>query len=507
MDYISNSMVSEPSPKHRKKGKAVMIIGATSDAGKSVTAISVCRVLRNMGYSVSPYKSQNMSLNAKPTKDGHEISMIQELQCVAAGVESSYMVNPILMKPIGDSISQVIVKGKVFGEYNVEDYYSKFIPDYGINIVKETVEELKNQYDFVVMEGAGSPAEINIYDKDIANMRAAEAADADCILVVNVNWGGSFAYVLGTVMLMPPEDRKRIKAILYNNVYGNPDEIAQGAEIIKEKIGIPVLGYVPHFDVHLPQEDSEFFRSVDEIGNGKSVIGVIKLPRISNFTDIDPLYGEDVTVRFVKTPEQLTGCDAIIIPGTKNSTADMQWLINTKLSEAIKERAGKIPVLGICGGYQILGKKLSDPYGMENPSIKEINGLGLLDSETVWEKRDKITVRSSGTLIETGEEISGYQIHVGTSETKEKPLFRIDSGDEGSVSSDGMIFGTYLHGVLDKPAFRRYFLSLINLELKDEVYRYDYAEDIDTNISKIAEKFKESVDMDLFKSIFTEDEE
>ena len=501
---ISNSMDSVPS---KKKGKAIMVLGATSDAGKSVTAMSLCRILSDLGYSVCPFKSQNMSLNAKPTKDGHEISMIQELQCQAARVESSFLVNPILMKPIGDMMSQVIVKGKVFGEYDVQSYYNDFIPNHGFGIVKETIDELKEQFDFIIMEGAGSPAEINIYDKDIANMRAAEAADADCILVVNTEWGGSFAYILGTVMLMPPEDRKRIKAILYNNVRGYPQEIMDGALMLKEKLDIPILGCTEHFDIHIPQEDSEFFRNVNEIGNGKAVIGVIKLPKISNFTDLDPLYGEDVTVRFVSKKEELDGCDAIIIPGTKNTTSDMRWLTETGLADAIREKAGKIPIVGICGGYQILGKKLSDPYSMEDPSIKEINGLGLLDIETKWERRDKITVRNHGIMISNNEEITGYQIHVGTSVINEKPLFRIEDGNEGSCNPEKKIFGTYLHGVFEKPAFRKFFLSLINPELKEKGYGHDYSEDIDKNISKIADIFKNSMDFDLFKKLFMEAEE
>ena len=481
-----------------------MVLGTTSDAGKSVTNMALCRILNDMGYSVCPFKSQNMSLNAKPTSGGHEISMIQELQCIAARVDPSFRVNPILLKPTCDMKSQVIVEGKVFGTYDVDSYYSDFIPNHSFDIVRENLDALLSQYDFVVMEGAGSPAEINIYDKDIANMRAAEIADADCILVTNVEWGGSFAYLLGTIMLMPEEDRRRIKAVIYNNLRGSPESIWEGAEEVERITGIPVLGIVPHIPNRLPKEDSECFRGIKEIGEGSSVIGVIKVPRISNFTDIDPLYGEDVTVRFVTEPDDLDSCDAIILPGTKNSISDMDWLIRSGLRDKILSMHGKVPILGICGGYQMLGKVLSDPEGREDPSIKEIEGLGLLNVATNWNSSDKITVRSRGTFIRTGEPVSGYQIHMARTDVFGEPLFIIDGKEEGCCDDDNKVYGTYLHGVLEQPSFRRFFLDLIDPDLVREGVERDYSMNLELEVARVSSRIKESLDMNLFNELFLE---
>ncbi len=481
-----------------------MVLGTTSDAGKSVTNMAICRILSDMGYKVCPFKSQNMSLNAKPTSCGHEISMIQELQCMAARVEPSFRVNPILLKPTCDMKSQVIVEGRVFDTYDVDSYYSDFIPNHSFDIVRENLDALLCQYDYVVMEGAGSPAEINIYDKDIANMRAAEIADADCILVTNVEWGGSFAYLLGTIMLMPEEDRRRIKAVVYNNLRGSPESIWEGAEEVERITGIPVLGIVPHIPNRLPKEDSECFRGIKEIGDGNVTIGVVKVPRISNFTDIDPLYGEDVTVRFVTEPDDLDACDAIILPGTKNSLSDMEWLVRTGLKDRILSMHGKVPILGICGGYQMLGRMLSDPNGIEDPRIREMEGLGLLDVHTHWNCTDKITVRSKGTFIRTGEPVSGYQIHMARTDVAGEPLFIIDGEEEGCCDDDMKVYGTYLHGVLEQPTFRRFFLGLIDPGLVKGASDRDYSLNLELEVARVSARIKESFDMGLFKELFLE---
>lgn len=485
-----------------RKGRAIMVLGATSDAGKSVTAVALCRILSDMGYSVCPFKSQNMSLNAKVTADGHEISMIQDLQCQAARVEPTFRVNPILLKPTSDMRSQVIVEGRPVGVYDVPSYYGEFIPQKGFNILRENLDALRDEYDFVVMEGAGSPAEINIYDADIANMRAAEAADADCILVVNTEWGGSFAYVLGTLMLMQEDDRRRIRAVLYNNVRGDTSGILEGAEELSRMTGVPVLGAVPHLDCRLPQEDSEFFRHTDSVGDGDAVIGVVRLPRISNFTDLDPLYGEDVTVRFVRSPSELEGCGAVIIPGTKNSVSDMRWMRSSSMADAILDLRGMVPILGICGGYQMMGRVLSDSRGVEDPDAGDTPGLGLFDAVTSWPSDDKVTVRDEGVFNLTGEPVTGYEIHMGRTETREDPLFTVAGKPEGSVRHGEMLFGTYLHGVLERPAFRRHLLSLMG----DVPVREGdvYAEDLDAAIDGVADGFRKAMDMDLFRRTFME---
>lgn len=483
-----------------KRGKAVMVLGTTSDAGKSITALAFCRILNDMGYKVMPFKSQNMSLNAKPTPEGHEISMIQTLQCVAARVTPTFRVNPILMKPTSDMRSQVVVEGKVFGVYGVEDYYNDFIPNHSLRIVKENADWILEHNDIMVMEGAGSPAEINIYDKDVANMRAAEVADASCVLVVNMEWGGSFAYVLGTIMLMPPEDRSRIKAVLYNNFRGKKEYLDAGIRMIEERTGIPCLGVIPHMNHRLPPEDSESLRGITSVGEGKTVVGVIRLPRMANFTDIDPFYCENVKVTFVTDREQIAGCDLIVIPGTKNSMMDMKWLNDSGIAEEIRSVKGKVPIVGICGGYQMLGKKLLNPYKYEDPDILEIDGIGLLDTVSSWTREDKITVRNRGMCLVTGEEVTGYQLHVGRSEIHEKPLFEIESGPEGACREEEMVFGTYLHGVFEMPTFRRYVLSIAGHSSKDMCQK-DYSESLEESIDAISQGFRENMDMELFKKI------
>lgn len=365
------------------------------------------------------------------------------------------------------------------------------------------------QYDFVVMEGAGSPAEINIYEKDIANMRAAEVADADCILVTNVEWGGAFAYLLGTIMLMPESDRSRIKAVIYNNLRGSPESIRSGAEEIQRITGIPVLGIVPHIPNRLPKEDSECFRGVKEIGEGSAVIGVIKVPRISNFTDIDPLYGEDVTVRFVTEPDELNGCDAIVLPGTKNTLSDIQWMRSTGIADRVLELAGKVPILGICGGYQMMGARIEDPEGIEGDVPGSYEGLGFFDDVTTFSGYDKvITTKDAELALGDGGPVRVYELHMGGTEVKEKPLFRYqgifdrEPTMEGSCREDEMLFGTYYHGIFDTPAFRRHFLSLAtDGPLPESKGPDDYRDLIEESIDQLADVFERNLDMDAVMGI------
>ncbi|MDR0523556.1 MAG: cobyric acid synthase [Candidatus Methanoplasma sp.] len=486
-----------------RPGKALMVLGATSDAGKSVTVAAICRILHRRGYLATPFKSQNMSLNSKVTPKGSEIAMIQTVQSAAAGLKNpDQFMNPILLKPKGDTVSQVMVMGAPFGDYGVEEYYGEFVPGPGTRIVGETLRFLKDRYDFVVMEGAGSPAEINIYDRDIANMGAAKIAGAGCVLVVNVEWGGSFAYAVGTVMLIPEEDRKMIKGVILNNVRGSTAGVRAGAAELERILGIPVIGVIPHVDVFLPSEDSEAFRGMTSRGTGRTQVSVVKLPRIANFTDLDPLYMEDVTVRFVSDPKGLEGSDAIIIPGTKNTIDDLAWMRESGFAEAVSAMAGKVPILGICGGYQMMGAALRDPQGIEGRSPSEAAGLGLFDMETEWSEYKKKVIQDRGVLLETGEPVSGYEIHMGLSEVRDPPLFRIErySGDEteGSFIRERMLFGTYLHGVFDKPAFRKFFLSFAEPgggpAARAEPRDFDDA--IEESIDRLADAFEENMDVD-----------
>ncbi len=493
-----------------KKGKALMVVGATSDAGKSITVAAICRIMHDMGYLVAPFKSQNMSLNSKVTRTGAEIAMIQVLQAKAAGITNpDAHMNPILLKPKGDTVSQVMVCGQPFADYDVEGYYNEFVPGPGIGIVKEHVEFLKDRYDFVIMEGAGSPAEINIYDKDIANMRAAEIADADVILVVNVEWGGSFAYALGTVELIPEKDRKRIKGIMLNNVRGDPSRLRSGADELERITGIPVIGIIPHADVVLPSEDSEALRGVHTKGEGKCLIGVIKFPRMANFTDLDPLFLEDVSTVFVEKVEDLNGVDAIVMPGTKNTVSDFLWMEENGIAAEIKKLWKKIPIVGICGGYQMMGRVLDDSNGIEAGKKSTYEGLGFFDNVTRFGEYSKQIIRNEGKLaVGDGGEITGYELHMGVSDVNEKPLvlldrFHADPLPEGSVREDDLTFGTYQHGIFDKPAFRQYFLSFVKHDGKpvDACVTPDYDSVIEENLDKLAKVFKDNMDIAKLKSI------
>lgn len=496
----------EAKSRFHRAGRAMMVVGATSDAGKSVTVAAICRILHRRGYLVAPFKSQNMSLNAKATRMGTEIAMAQTVQAKAAGLKTpdSHM-NPILLKPKKDTVSQVIVCGKPYADYDVESYYSEFVPGPGRTIVRENVDFLKGRYDFVIMEGAGSPAEINIYDRDIANMGAAVEADADVVLVVNVEWGGAFAYALGTVELIPEPDRSRIKGVIFNNVRGDPERFRPGAEEFAAICGVPVLGIVPHGDFILPSEDSESLRGMRRKGDGSCLVGVVKYPRIANFTDLDPLFLEDVSVVFVEKAEDLDGVDAVVLPGTKNTVGDMMWMEEKGIADRVRALRGRVPIAGICGGYQMMGRELDDSDGLESGSPRVIDGLGFLDMTTKFGEYKKRVVNSDGTmLVGDGGEISGYELHMGMSEVNEEPLFEITNNQdrgpvkEGAVRDSEMVYGTYLHGIFDKKPFRSYFLSKVSRDGRrvDTSDVRDYDDVLEENIEKLADVFEANMDVD-----------
>lgn len=495
-----------------RTGRALMVVGATSDAGKSVTVAALCRILHRRGLLVAPFKSQNMSLNSKVTRSGSEIAMIQTLQATAAELKNpDAHMNPILLKPKGDTVSQVMVLGQPYGDYNVTDYYGEFVPGPGREIVRENIEFLKKRYDVVLMEGAGSPAEINIYDRDIANMGAAVIADADVILVVNVEWGGSFAYALGTIELIPEEDRKRIRGVIFNNLRGKPDGFKTAIPEFERISGVPVIGVVPHADVTLPSEDSEALRGVRGKGEGRCVVGVVRFPRIANFTDLDPLFLEDVSVRFVEKAADLDGVDAVVLPGTKNTINDLKWMDERGISDRIRSLRGRVPIVGICGGYQMMGAVLDDSQGIEGGVPGTVmEGLGLFGNRTEFGEYSKRIVNNTAEmLVGDGGEVTGYELHMGTTEVTERPLFEItnkftkDRQLEGSVREDEMLFGTYFHGVFDRMPFRRYFLSFVSHdgERVDTSDTRDYDDIVEENIDRLADVFEENIDMDALMRI------
>ncbi|MCL2890500.1 MAG: cobyric acid synthase [Methanomassiliicoccaceae archaeon] len=497
-DKRLRGILDEAKERFMVPGKAIMVLGATSDAGKSITAMALCRVISRKGYSVTPMKTQNMSLNSMIASDGSEVASIQMLQAKAARIRHpSGEINPILLKPMRGSMTQVVLNGKDIGLFDVPSYYDEFIPNAGTEAVKKSIETLKERYEYVVMEGAGSPAEINIYDKDIANMRAAEIADADCILVVNMKWGGAFAYALGTVELLSDDDRKRIKGIIFNNMYGDPSPLDSGIKQLESMLGIPVLGVIPHLDIHLPTEDSLGLNASAEMRKSCVKIAVIKLPKIANFTDMDPLYRENAVIEYVEHPHDLENADVIIIPDTKDTAGSVEWLKNTGMGDAIAGMKGKIPMVGISGGYQLMGEDL------ELPGNGVVRGLGLFKAAARCGEDVKRQV--SGKFSGTGEDVKGYELHTSHTRTEEQPLFILDCNEtrenEGSFDSRSKLFGTYVHGSFDMPGFRRYILTLTGKYVPSECSEKSYDEILDETFGLLADAFESSVNMELFDKI------
>jgi adenosylcobyric acid synthase len=358
----------------------------------------------------------------------------------------------------------------------------------------------------VVIEGAGSPAEINIAEREIANMKTAEVARAPCILVVNMEWGGAFAYAYGTIMLLPQEQRRMFKGIILNNMHGDPSCLKEGIDELETRLGIPVLGVVPHVDHLLPDEDSQDLAK--EKGAGDLRVGVIMLPRISNFTDLDALALEGIKVVYVKDPRSLEGVGAIIIPGTKNTVADLKWLRERGLFDAIRARRGKVPILGICGGFQMLGRDVIDLNGVEGDVGAIWEGLDLLDVTTRFEEYEKRTIQVTGRLADGDGEVRGYEIHMGMSESREAPLFMLNENggwkNEGAVSEDGMVMGSYVHGLFDLPAFRHHFLSKMSSSSGTRAAAIDYDRSVDEGLDAVASVVGSSLDMGRLVAILKE---
>lgn len=452
--------------------KAIMIQGTMSNAGKSVIAAGLCRIFHQDGYRVAPFKSQNMALNSFITKEGLEMGRAQVMQAEAAGVEPTVAMNPILLKPTNEIGSQVIVNGEVLGTMNARDYFKRkrdLIPD-----IRKAYHSLEEQYDIIVIEGAGSPAEINLKQDDIVNMGMAKLADAPVLLVGDIDRGGVFAQLYGTVALLEEEERARIKGLIINKFRGDKTILDPGVEMLEELTGIPVVGVAPYLQVSLEDEDSlsERLDGVQTIG--LIDIAVIRLPRISNFTDFNVFESIDgVTVRYVKTPQELGHPDVIILPGTKNTMRDLLWMRQNGLEALIlkAQRAGTA-VFGICGGYQMLGRSISDPDGVEEGG--EVRGMGLLDTRTVFEA-EKARTRVTGRIIAAevssndcrpgereslatalaGLSVTGYEIHMGrtTLGPEARPFTEIEDTITGARWQEGAwhgnICGTYVHGIFD----------------------------------------------------------
>ncbi len=486
----------------RTKAACIMVQGTSSFAGKSFLVMALCRILWRRGYRVAPFKAQNTSLNSYVTPQGEEIARAQAIQAFAARIEPEVEMNPILLKPMGNSTAQVVLFGKPFKNIEAGSYYSEFALSDGIEAVEKALQHLKERYEVVVIEGAGSPAEINLYHQDIANMRVAEIADAPVILVADIDRGGVFASIYGTIKLLPQRWRRRVKGVVINKFRGDIEILKPGLKEIEKLTRIPVLGVIPYIEnLSLPEEDSVALRDMSR-QDGVLRVCVIRLPRISNFTDFDPLMHEDgVVVHFVTSPAQLSGCDAVLIPGTKNTFSDLEWLKSRGFADALRNLVGRVPILGICGGYQMLGERIVDEQGVESPEAGEYRGLGLLRMETRFRGMKKRTVRVEGTAVEalTGSEIyiRAYEIHMGESVHEHEPLLRFDTKLEGAFDAERRILGTYLHGIFDTPGFRQAFLRYIS-KARDAQPRKsgrDITELWDRAIDRAADVVERSLDM------------
>lgn len=500
------------------KAKCIMVQGTSSNAGKSVMVAALCRIYSKRGYKVAPFKSQNMSLNSYTTKENREIAIAQVLQAEAAGIEPSYHMNPILLKPKEDYTSQVIVHGKPAGDMTFDVYQTDFREE-ALTAIKDSLNHLKEEYDLIIIEGAGSPAEINMREKDLANMEIAHLADANVILVADIDLGGVFAAIAGTFVLLDEKDRNRLKAVVINKFRGNLDILMPGITHIEKIINVPVLGVLPYdSSLNLPEEDSASLSKKRYSEEGDIVIGVIRLPKISNFTDIDPLeYEKNVSIKFVNLYDDLDDLDAIIIPGTRNTVSDMVELEKSGLADKIRNLKDKIPIMGICGGFQMLGEKIIDESNRES-KYGTINGLGLLEMDSIFGSEEKIVTRSEGLICSNdifesivGELVEGFELHEAETNIKNcNPLFEVKLGSGNKVhyedgvyydgAFDGLSFGTYFHGIFQNLNFRRTFTNYLRFKkglVELSFIEDDFKETTDYSIDKLAEIVETNLDMEI----------
>lgn len=425
----------------------IMLQGTMSNAGKSLLAAGLCRIFRQDGLRVAPFKSQNMALNSFITASGGEMGRAQVVQAEACGIKPDVRMNPILLKPTTDVGSQVIVNGQVLGNMRAAEYYEKkrqLVPG-----VMEAYESLASEYDVIVIEGAGSPAEINLKQEDLVNMGLAKLVDAPVLLIGDIDRGGVFAQLYGTIALLEPDERARVKGTIVNKFRGDRAILEPGLKMLESLCGIPVAGVVPYTHVDIDDEDSLSERFTRNTGRKLLDLAVIRLPRISNFTDFSPFERyENVSLRYVGKVSELGAPDMILIPGTKSTIADLAWLRESGLEAAIlKEASRGTLVFGVCGGYQMLGQLVCDPDGVEAAGLTEIRGLGLLDMQTVFHG-EKVQTQTTGVFSGVdgmlaglnGLSYEGYEIHMGRSEEKMPPL-----------AGTGNVYGSYVHGVFDAP--------------------------------------------------------
>ena len=497
-------------------GKIIMVQGTASHVGKSVLASALCRIFHQDGFRVAPFKAQNMSNNSYVTAGGGEIGRAQAVQAEAAGVEARVEMNPVLLKPEADHTSQVVLLGKPLLSARSRDYLGLKAQLW--ESVRASLDTLRNEYDVVVVEGAGSPAEINLKATEIVNMRVARYADAPVLLCADIDRGGVFAAIVGTLELLEPEERATVKGVIINKFRGDVGLLTDGLTWLEERTGVPVVGVVHHFrDIHIPEEDSVALDlPVRSPGDAVLDIAVVQVPHISNFDDFDPLARENgVSVRYVDSPQQLGRPDMIILPGSKTTIPDLDWMESRGIRDAIiaAHREGT-SVIGICGGYQMLGTKISDPEKVESSQVEK-RGLGLLSSTTVF-AGTKETHRIRGQVLQgpgllaeaKGLPIHGYEIHMGR--TRGEGLasaFHIDdrsdvpvdesTASDGVLDSSGWVLGTYIHGLFHNVGLRQALLKALAHRKGVHLSLAPQTLTLDQEYDKLADWVRSSLNMDL----------
>ncbi len=482
------------------KPRAFMLMGTGSDVGKSLVAAGLCRAFANRGLKVMPFKPQNMSNNAAVTSDGGEIGRAQALQARAAKQASTVHMNPVLLKPETNTGAQIIVQGKRAATMTARDFFKnrhQFMP-----AIVESFQTLANQADLIIVEGAGSPAEVNLREGDLANMGFAKAVNIPAFLVGDIHRGGVIASIIGTLAVLDPEDKARLKGFIINKFHGDTSLFDAGKTYIEDHTKLPCLGVIPHFAAarNLPAEDAVALEETLLSDSGDCKVIVLRLPRIANFDDIDPLRLEaGVSVQFLELGQAIPGdTKLVIIPGSKSTIADFTalkaagWDIDLK---AHVRRGGH--VLGLCGGYQMLGTKIHDPKGLEGP-VQTVDGLGLLDIETTL-LPDKTLTRVSAKHLVSGTDIEGYEIHLGNSQGADcaRPFAKMGDRNNGATSTDGLVTGTYIHGCFSSDAFRRSFLKSIGAKTSNLAFE----QLIETTLDELAAHLEEHLDLDQLLSL------
>ena len=496
----------------KTKNKPIMVLGTSSGVGKSLTVTALCRLLRNQGEKPIPFKGQNMSNNAWVDRDGGEMAYSQALQAFASGIVPSSEMNPILLKPQGNAISEVIHLGKSVGTTTARNYYKNWFSPGWLAIQKALNKILENKPDCrLIVEGAGSPVEMNLIHRDLTNLKIAKYLNANCILVADIEKGGVFAQIIGTLELMNKEEKKLIKGIIINRFRGDVSLFSDGAKWIEKRTNIPVLGIIPMLNDHFPPEDSLDLldKKVSNI-NPDMKVGIIKFPSISNFSDLDPLENEDsIKLTWIKNSQKLNEFDFIILPGSKQTIKDKLFLEATGLSDDIKKYSNmKGNIFGICGGLQILGKFLLDPFKKEGGSMNiNQNGLGLLSLRTTFLAKKHTAQICSDSLWPCETRISGFEIHNGMSELinnvesfETLPIFKEERlGWYKDKKNDGLIAGTYIHGIFENDLWRDSFLKLIRDKKglkKIDNSLINYKINKDKIINNLAQQFKMHLNME-----------